>query len=356
MRFLVHRVLFNIDSDCRLSAIRKKKAKPAPTYATLAQVRTYTSKNTIPSLHASSPAGITALALSTAQPSQFLTGGNDKIVQIYDSESSKVLSTLKGHTKKINHVAWREANNQNTLVISGSADKTVRVWSHDSSSGEYAPAHTIKLHKGEITGLAVHPTSTILGASSLDKTYSLHSLSTFQSLFQSPANANPYTSLSIHPDGVLVALGTAKSAVQIFDIRTGQLAVELAPPELSAEAGAYSVHTASFSENGFHLASPESLSTVSIWDLRKPKVIHRVSLASAEGSPPYKINRIKYDLSAQFLAVAGSTDLRVIANKTWEELARFESGDVTDFAFGHGVKEIWSASGREVRIWGANDA
>lgn len=276
-------------------------------------------------------------------------------MQIYDRENGKVVSSLKGHTKKINHVAWREKEGVNTLVMSGSADKTVRIWSHDSSSGEYAPATTLKSHKGEITGLSVHPTSTVLGISSLDKTYSLHSLATFQNLFQSPANANPYTSLSIHPDGVLVALGTAKTTVQIFDIRAGQLAVELSPPELSAESSAYSVHTSSFSENGFHLAFPNTTSSLSIWDLRKTKIIHTLPFTSADGSA-YKINRIKYDLSAQFITVAGSTDLRVIANKTWEELARFESADVTDFAFGPEVKEIWSAAGREVRIWGANDA
>jgi len=277
-------------------------------------------------------------------------------VQIYDRDSGKVLSTLKGHTKKINHVAWRETSaGDNTLVMSGSADKTVRIWSHDSGSGEYAPASTLKLHKGEITGLSVHPTTTILGVSSADKTYSLHSLSTFQTLFQSPAHTSPYTSLSIHPDGVLVALGTARATVQIFDIRAGQLAVELAPPELTAESSAFSVNTTAFSENGFHLAFPDAPSSVSIWDLRKPKLITSIPCIGADGVA-YKVNRIKYDVSSQFLGIAGSTDLRIIGNKTWDELARFEGGDVTDFSFGPEAKEIWSSSGREVKIWGASDA
>lgn len=326
-------------------------------------MRTYTSKQTIPSLHASSPAGLTALALSTANPSQFLTGGNDKIVQIYDRESDKVVAALKGHTKKITHVAWREPSASSSdvtpLVISGSADKTVRIWAHDASSGEYAPAHTVKLHKGEITGLAVHPTNTLLGVSSLDKTYSLHSLSTFQSIFQSPAGSgSPYTSLEIHPDGVLVALGTARATVQIYDVRTGQLAVELTPSSDNAESVGYSVHTTSFSENGFHLAAPDTSASVAIWDLRKPKIINTLPL-SLVGGAPYKINRIKYDVSAQFLGVAGTGDVRVLANKTWEELARFEHSagvEVADFVFGKEARDIWTASGREVRVWGAPDA
>ncbi|KAF8316155.1 nuclear matrix protein NMP200 [Clavulina sp. PMI_390] len=340
-----------VETQAALSAIRKKKAKPAATYATPAQVRGYTSKHTVTSLHASSPAGINALAVSSANPSQFLTGGNDKIVQIYDRESNKILSTLKGHTKKVNHVAWREREGDATLVMGGSADKTVRIWSHDAASNEYAPAHTVKLHKGEITGLAVHPTAHYVGISSADKTYSLHSLSTFQSIYQSPVNENPYTALSIHPDGHLLGLGTARATVQIYDVRTGQMAMEtLQPAELSAESSAYSVHTISFSENGYHLACPDSPSSLTLWDLRKPKVLHVLPLATADGSA-YKINRVKYDLSAQFIGVAGS-DLRIIANKNWEELAKFEGGEVTDFVYGSGANEIWSSSGREVKIWG----
>ncbi|PPQ70996.1 hypothetical protein CVT26_014258 [Gymnopilus dilepis] len=326
-----------------LSAARKKR-KPVAGYATAAEVKTFTATHTIPSLHSASPAGITSLALSQANPSQFLTGGNDKVVQLYDRSTDKVLASLKGHTKKVNHVAFREREGDSTLLLSGGADKIAKVWAHDSASGEYIPKLTVRSHKGEITGLAVHPTSTLFALSSTDKTYSLHDLTTFGQIFLSAPSDEPFTALSIHPDGTLLALGTPSSTIQIYDIRTGAIAASLTPPESSP----FTVNTLSLSENGYHLLAPDSLSSVAIWDLRKQKATHSISLGD-DG----KINRVLYDTSAQFLGVATSKGARIYAHKTWEELLTLEEGgEVSDFAFGAQGKEIWGATGREVRIWG----
>ncbi|THH29734.1 hypothetical protein EUX98_g4450 [Antrodiella citrinella] len=328
-----------------LSAQRKKRKAPAG-HATIAQVKTYTAKHSIPSLHSSSPAGITSIAVSSSNPSQFLTGGNDKIVQLYDRSTDKVLASLKGHTKKVNHVALREREGEPTLALSAGADKIAKVWAHDSTSGEYIPKHTIRTHKGEITGLAVHPSSTILALSSTDRTYSLHDLNTFDVLFRSPESDEPFTGLSIHPDGALFALGTPASTIQIYDVRSGAVAASLVPPE----SAPFTVNTLSFSENGYHLLAPSALSTVAIWDLRKLKVAQNIALG--EG---YKVNKVAYDYSANFFGVAGNEGLRLFAHKTWEELVRFEEGgEVTDFVFGEAGKEIWGASGRDVRIWGVS--
>lgn len=328
-----------------LSAARKKRKFP-PGYAAATEIKSYTAKHTIPSLHSASPAGITSLAVSQTTPSQFLTGGNDKIVQLYDRDTDKVLATLKGHTKKINHVAFRERDGDPTLLMSAGADKVAKIWSHDASSGEYIPKSTIRSHKGEITGLAVHPTSAFLTLSSTDKTYSLHDLSTFSQVFRSLPSDEPFTSLSVHPDGTLLALGTPSSTIQIYDIRTGSPAASL-----QSEGTPFSVHTLCFSENGYHLLAPNSSSSVAIWDLRKQKTAHTISLGD-----DFKVNKVLYDVSSHYLAVAGSGGGRLFAHKTWEELLRLEEGgDMSDIVFGYLGKEIWGATGREVRIWGSSE-
>jgi len=326
-----------------LSAARKKR-KPAPGYSTVAEVKTFVPSHVIPSLHSASPAGITSLALSQTNPSQFLTGGNDKTVQLYDKNTDKVLASLKGHTKKINHVAFRERDGDNTLLLSAGADKIAKVWSHDATSGEYLPKLTVRSHKGELTGLAVHPTSTLFALSSSDKTYSLHDLTNFSQIFRSAPSDEAFTSLAIHPDGTLIGLGTPTSTIQIYDVRTGAIAASLTPDASSP----FTVNTLAFSENGYHLLAPNSLSTVAVWDLRKQKATHTISLGD-----DCKINRVVYDTSAQFLGIATSQGARIYAHKTWEELLRLdEGGDVSDLAFGQLGKEIWGSTGREVRIWG----
>lgn len=337
-------IISQIDETHQALSAARKKRKPPADYATALEVKTYVSTHTIPSLHSASPSGITSLAVSRVNPSHFLTGGNDKIVQLYDRSTDKVLASLKGHSKKINHVAFREREGDATLIISAGADKIVKIWANDSASGEYIPKSTIRSHKGELTGLAVHPTSTILTLCSTDKTYSLHDLSSFTQVFRSIPSEEAFTSLAVHPDGTLLALGTPTSTIQIFDIRTGAMAATLSP----ADAAPFTVNSLTFSENGYHLLAPNSLSSVAIWDLRKQKATHSISLGD-----DFKVNKVVYDTSAQYFGVAGSLGARIFAHKTWDELLRLdEGGEVSDLVFGEKGKEIWGASGREVRIWG----
>ncbi|QRV76871.1 mRNA splicing factor [Ceratobasidium sp. AG-Ba] len=344
----------------KLTAARRKR-KVAPTYISSAQVRTLKPKHTIPSLHSASTPGITSLAVSSVpspegsdnadEPSLFLTGGNDKIVQLYDRTAGRVLASLKGHTKKVTHVTFCETGGEsiNRVLLSASADKTARVWSHDSASGEYLPRHTVKLHKGELTGLAVHPTKTLFALASADQTYSIHSLSTFQTVFHSPILTDPppaaFTSLAAHPDGQLLAMGNTAGIVQVFDIRAGSLAASLTGENSSG----ISINTLSFSENGYQLAAPSSPSSVAIWDLRKLRTSSSVKLSES-----FKINKVHYDLSSHYLTVAGSEGIRMFAHKTFEELLSLSDiGEIADVSFaGPNGLELWAASGREVKIWG----
>ncbi|XP_006454710.1 hypothetical protein AGABI2DRAFT_215127 [Agaricus bisporus var. bisporus H97] len=332
------------ETHASLSATRKKR-KPPTDYASAAEVKTYAAKHTIPSLHSASPAGITSLVVSRLNPSQFLTGGNDKIVQLYDRSTDKVLASLKGHSKRINHVALREREGEQTLLLSAGADKIAKIWSQDSASGEYIANYTLRTHKGEISGLAVHPTSTLAVYSSLDKTYSVHDLTTFSQVFRSAPSEEALTSLAVHPDGTLIAIGTPASTIQIYDIRTCAIAATLTP----SGGTPFTVNTLTFSENGYHMLAPDSVSSVSIWDLRKTRSTHSIPLGD-----DFKVTNVAYDHSAQFLGVAGNNGARIFAHKTWEELVRVEEGsEISGLAFGEQGKEIWTATGREIRIWGS---
>jgi pre-mRNA-processing factor 19 len=326
-----------------LSAVRKKRKAPAGS-ATVAEVKEYTSTHTIPSLHSSSPPGITSIALSTATPGKFVTGGNDKIVQVYDRGTDKVLGSLKGHSKKVTRVALVEREGEPELVLSASADKTARVWAHDSASGEYIPKTTIRSHKGEVTGLSVHPLGTLAALGGRDGSYSLHDLrGSVSQLYFSPPAESALESLAFHPDGALLGAGTANGTVLMYDVRAGELAAEMAPTN-----GANAINALGFSENGYQLLAPASESSVAIWDLRSQKAVHTIDLGAGFG-----VTSVGYDLSAKMLAIGGAGGLRVFAHKTWEPVLALDGiGAVADFAWAGLGKEIWGATGREVRIWG----
>jgi pre-mRNA-processing factor 19 len=300
----------------------------------------------VPSLHATKPAGISALDLAS-DGKTVITGGPDKVVQVFDLEASKVVATLKGHTKAVNHVAFREST-EGTLAISGGADKTVRVWGE--ADGKWAQRANISGHKAEIVGLAVHPSSGYFSAASADSTWSLYDFETASEVAKYSALANvegsfQYTSFGVHPDGVLHGAGTKDGLVRIWDARqNSSLAATL-------ESHSSDLTTLSFSENGYFLATASASDpTVNILDLRKLSVVSSWKLP-AENT----ISEVRFDPYAQFLAVSG-TDLRVYAHKTWDELLKFEenAGVLTGARFAKGAQEIvLSGMDRTLRVLGS---
>jgi len=162
-------IINEIDGAQQSLSVTRKKCKIPWGYTSPADMKNFTTKHTTSSLDLPSPAGMTSIALSRPSPGQFLTGGNDKPVQLYDRGTDKVLAPLKGHTKRVNRVAFCKRDGEPTLVLSAGADKTAKVWRHDAASDEYQPRATIHTHKSDPTGLAVHPTSTLVALSSLDR-------------------------------------------------------------------------------------------------------------------------------------------------------------------------------------------
>ncbi|KAK8865963.1 hypothetical protein IAR55_001112 [Kwoniella newhampshirensis] len=335
-----------METNQALSSGRRKR-KPAPGYTKADDVKAFVQTSHVPSLHATKPAGIAALDLAK-DGNVVVTGGADKAVQIFDLESSKVLGTLKGHTKAVTHVAFREQEGEPRFAISASADKTVRLWGEDG--GKWSAKGTLSGHKGEISGLAVHPSGAYVAAGSNDSTWSLYDIAEAKEVVKYAAipgvdGSFSYTSFAVHPDGVLHGGGTKDGAVRVWDARQST--------SLAATLSSHSsdVTTLSFSENGYYLATASSAEpTVKIFDLRKLDILSSWTLPSEN-----TISEVKFDPSAQFLSVVG-TDLRVYANKTWDELLKFEenAGVLTGARFGKlGSQIVLSGMDRTLRVLGA---
>jgi pre-mRNA-processing factor 19 len=293
-------------------------------------------------MHATKPAGITALDVA-ADGNVVLSGGADKVVQVYDLEAKKVLGTLKGHTKAVTNVAFVEKDGQDRLAVSSSDDKTVRIWGE--TDGKWAARAKLDGHKSEITGLAVHPSKAFVSAASADSTWSMYDIAEAKEIYTYKPIAGDegsfsYSSFSVHPDGILHGGGT----VRVWDARD--------PSALAASISSHTspVTTLSFSENGYYLATGSKTDpTINIVDLRKLAVLKSWTLPSDN-----VVSEVRFDASAQFLSVAG-TDLRVYQNKTWDELLNFEGnqGELTGARFGKlGSEIVVGGMDRTLRVLG----
>jgi len=329
-----------------LSQTRRRKPK-----VTAEQVQTYSQRKVFPGLHAARTPGITALDISVDQNKGdlILTGGQDKNAMIFSQSEEKVVSTLKGHGKKITHVAWNEQEGlDHDVVLTSSEDHTVKIWTASGSKSAYSAAHTIKGHQGSVTGLCVHPTKAYLASASMDSTWAFHDIETGSTMMTAHSGdvVKGYSSASFHPDGLLFGTGTAESgAVKIWDIRTKEAVANF-------EGHHGSVRTMTFSENGYLMAAAGENNEVSIWNLRTMDVVQKLQVA--EGG---QIQSLAWDQSGTYLGVGG-TDIRIFKVKTWQELATLtdNTADITSLKFGPlGDYLVAGGMDRSLRVFGITE-
>lgn len=322
-------VMEQIDSKAALlTSDRRARIKrgASQAYPTPSSAASLQAQAPIASGHRASSPGITAIDTS-ADGALVLTGGKDMSVHVLDRTTSKAVAKLQGHTKTVTSVVFSGRSNPVVgdsakeapaplYAASASDDGTVRIWRRNEKS-KYELAHTIACTG--VTSLSVHPTDSLLGTASCNGSWSIYSLETGECLLHVPA-ANTtdeqgagfaYESFAFHPDGQLAATGTSDGVIRIWDVKQGQQSAVFRGHE-----GA--VHTLDFSQNGYLLAAASrSAKHVKIWDLRKLDVTRTVDTDAA-------IEEIRFDPTAQLLAVVTAMDVRVFGGKSLDLCATLD--------------------------------
>ncbi|KAL0305240.1 UNVERIFIED_CONTAM: Pre-processing protein [Sesamum angustifolium] len=140
-------------TDCNtvLSQQRKKATGKIPsTLAPVDAVERYT-QLTVNPLHRTNKPGILSLDILYSKDI-IATAGADSNAVVFDRPSGQVVSTLSGHSKKVTSVKFAA---EGELVVTGSADKTVRVW-RGSEDGNYECRHVLKDHTAEVVHLCAN--------------------------------------------------------------------------------------------------------------------------------------------------------------------------------------------------------
>jgi len=305
----------------------RKKRQPNPDLATVDSLQEYkvvSSNNP----HKASAPGVLCLDIHPLQQELIVTGGVDASVIVFNHETGKIVSTLNGHTKRVNDVLCHPSGD---VIISCSQDKTARVWR--ASSGSYAPAHVAKIHTEEVTGISLHATGDYFATSSLDRSWGFHDIHTGACLLKvsRPRDEGGLSSIALHPDGLILGTGTTDSIVRIWDAK-------LQENVASFEGHQGKIVDITFSENGFYLATAAE-DSVKLWDLRKLTNFFTIPI---EGT----ISAVNFDFSGNYLAVAGSQISIYSAGKQFNLVHTYgdHSAPVTDVKFGHNASFFASAS------------
>uniref|UniRef100_H2YDL0 Pre-mRNA-processing factor 19 n=1 Tax=Ciona savignyi TaxID=51511 RepID=H2YDL0_CIOSA len=257
-----------------------------------------------------------------------VTGGADKTAVVFDKESEQVITTLKGHAKKVTNVLYHPSED---IVFTASPDSTIRIWSAQDGNC----STIIRTHKEAVTGISLHALGDYLLSCSEDQHWAFSDVRTGQTLCRVTDDAigNALTCAQFHPDGLIFGTGTKDSQIMIWDLKERTNVANF--PGHSGPVTAIS-----FSENGYYLATAAGDACVKLWDLRKLKNFKTLTMAD-----DYEVRSLTFDQSGSYLAVGG-TDVRVYLCKQWQELKAFSdhTAVATGVRFGKNAKFLASSS------------
>lgn len=343
--------------------------------------------------HSASAPGITALAVPTFNHADgdrvVFTGGVDGAVMAFDTEAGRVVArcgaggAAAAHAKRVTGVASHPTRD---VIVSASADGTVKVWAPSTAAGaatavstasgfavagSYGAAATIAPHRGaagtgaaaSVTSLALHALGDYAATTGRDGTACFTDIATGRVLASAGGVTSDagspvsFTTGGLHPDGLLLTAAGDDGVVRLYDLRENTLAAELRGHAAGSAIGALA-----FSENGFHLATGGRDGVVHLWDLRHPeapiKALH-LGAGSGSGAAP-GVSAVAFDHSGQYLAAgdaSGVVGVWGLKDKdTWDRLLAPASpllgGEVAALRWRYGAKGLFAAGmDRTLRVF-----
>jgi WD40 repeat protein/uncharacterized caspase-like protein len=142
-----------------------------------------------------------------------------------------------------------------TLLASGSADNTVKLW--DIASRR--EVRTLAAHTGGVKAVAFRPDGQWLASGGIDGNIKFWEVATGNQLRNLPGNGS-VTTLAFSADGRFFAAGSMAGSVKLWDLKSGHEALTLAGHKGS-------ITSVAFSSDGHWLATGSIDRTVKIWNV-----------------------------------------------------------------------------------------
>jgi small GTP-binding protein len=212
---------------------------------------------------------------------------------LFSPNGIKLKYTLKGHTARMNKLAWSP---DGSLLASTSFDNTLKLWSADSGS--------------------------------LIKTLTGHVL--------------PVYCVAWSPDGRLLASGSHDRTVRVWEVSSGNVVRLLEGHEL----GVYSLH---WSPDGKTIASGDIVATIKVWDAESGNLIKTITDHEDD------ISSLEWSSNGKFVA-SGSDDrtVRIWEGTSFEpvRILRGHAAEVSSVTWSPDTRLLASASlDHTIRIW-----
>ncbi|CAG7845863.1 Uncharacterized WD repeat-containing protein alr2800, partial [Serendipita indica DSM 11827] len=286
-----------------------------------------------------------------------VSGSDDRTVRLWDVETgAQIGSPLEGHTDYVRSVAFSPDGQR---IVSGSDDRTVRLWDVETGAQIGSP---LEGHTHYVRSVAFSPDGQRIVSGSDDRTVRLWDVETGAQI-GSPLEGHTHyvRSVAFSPDGQRIVSGSDDRTVRLWDVETG---AQIGSP-LEGHTG--SVNSVAFSPDGQRIVSGSSDRTVRLWDVETGAQIGSPLEGHTGWKRAHRLDPRLKDIQAAVMSVAFSPDGQRIVSGSSDRTVRLwdvETGaqigspleghtdSVRSVAFSPDGQRIVSGSDdRTVRLW-----
>lgn len=177
----------------------------------------------------------------------------DTTVRLWSLDLFANVVTFQGHRFPVWDV---DISPLGYYFASASADRTAKIWCTESMK----PLRIFSGHLSDVDCVKFHPNSNYVATGSSDRTARLWDMQSGSCVRLFTGHSSTVLSLAISPDGKSLATGCSDGSINVFDLASSRLLRRLSGHEKA-------VHSLSFTQEGNALASGSVDCTVKVWDV-----------------------------------------------------------------------------------------
>jgi WD40 repeat protein len=265
---------------------------------------------------------------------RIISGSHDKTVRIWDILSGvEVVPPMRGHHGFILSVS---CSPDGTRVASGSDDMSIRVW--DACLG--TEVMQIQGHNDWVLSVAFSRDGTRIVSGSRDSTIHVWNiLSGIEIVLAIYSQQGPIYSVAFSPDATRIVSGSGDNSVRVWDALTGS---EVVSPMYGHQSFVFSV---SFSSDGTRIVSGSRDNTIRVWDASSGAEVVRAMCGHEDW-----VLSVAFSLDGTRI-ISGSHDKTV---RIWDASSGIEVGPVMRGHQGCVLSVAFSSDGTHI-VSGARD-